>query len=72
MADAVVIQVAGETAGIAVADAGGYRFFASSRRFFKLDNTLHRSIGATLGAARTLHTRLINPGTAPSRRRSAA
>lgn len=54
MADAVVIQVAGETAGIAVAEDGGYRFFASSRPFFKLDKSLHRSVPAVLSAVRRL------------------
>lgn len=43
MSDARIIEIEGETAGIAVADASGVNFYASHRRFFSLDGAHFRS-----------------------------
>ena len=37
MSDARIIEIEGETAGIAVADAAGVNFYAVHRNFYRLD-----------------------------------
>jgi len=50
MSDAFVIETARHTAGIAVRERGGFRFYASETRFHPLDNRLFRSLGAVRAA----------------------
>ncbi|HYA72396.1 MAG TPA: hypothetical protein VEF36_04490 [Roseiarcus sp.] len=38
MADAYVIEIAGETVGVAVREGAAFRFFASRPAFFPLEN----------------------------------
>lgn len=52
MADAYVIETAGETAGIVVREKRGVRFFAAEAAFYPLDgktfdsvNAAHRAVG---------------------------
>ncbi len=47
-----VIEVGEITAGIAVPEPGGVRFFASSRDFAPLDGTVYRSVEQAARAAR--------------------
>lgn len=42
--DAVVIETARHTAGIAVRERGGYRFYASDLLFYPLDNRSFRGL----------------------------
>ncbi|HTZ77104.1 MAG TPA: hypothetical protein VMC10_04320 [Stellaceae bacterium] len=51
MSDAFVIETARHTAGIAVRERGGFRFYASEARFLPLDSRLFRSLGAVRAAA---------------------
>jgi len=51
MADAYVIETAGETAGIVVLEKGGVRFYASEPAFYSLDgksflnvNAVHKAV----------------------------
>ena len=44
MTDAFVIETEDRAAGIAVRDAGGFRFFASDTLFTALDNLRFRSL----------------------------
>ena len=53
MADAYVIETAGETAGIVVREKRGVRFFAAEPAFYSLDgqtfeslNAAHRAVGS--------------------------
>ncbi len=47
-----VIEIGDLTAGIAVPERGGVRFFSSERRFDGLDGTLFRTIEQAARAAR--------------------
>lgn len=49
-----VIEVGAVTAGIAVPEARGVRFFSSSRAFDRLDGTVFRSTEQAARAARAL------------------
>jgi hypothetical protein len=44
MTDAYIIENAGQTAGIVVAERGGLRFYSSDRLYDGLDGTLYRSV----------------------------
>ena len=43
MSDSYIIEVSSQPAGIVVRDPGGYRFFAASRRFDRLEGQLFRN-----------------------------
>ncbi|WP_293860278.1 hypothetical protein [uncultured Alsobacter sp.] len=44
MSNAIIIEIAGEPAGIVTADANGFAFFAASKPFYPLDNHTFRSL----------------------------
>ncbi len=46
MTDAYIIEHAGQTAGIVVAERGGVRFYASDRLYAGLDGQRYRSVRA--------------------------
>ncbi|MDE2376256.1 hypothetical protein [Bradyrhizobium sp.] len=54
MPDSYVIEVDSQTAGIVVRNTGGYLFFASSRRFDRLEGRLFRNAREAERAARRL------------------
>jgi hypothetical protein len=54
MFDAFVIETARHTAGIAVRERGGFRFYASEARFQPLDNRLFRGLGAVRAAVNAI------------------
>lgn len=56
MPDSYVIEVNSQTAGIVVRDPQGYRFFASSHRFNRLEGRLFRNAREAERAA----SRLVN------------
>jgi hypothetical protein len=43
MSDSYIIEVGSQPAGIIVRDPGGYRFFAASQRFYRMDGQLFRN-----------------------------
>jgi hypothetical protein len=43
MSNSYIIEVSSQAAGIVVRDAAGYRFFAASQPFYRLDGRLFRS-----------------------------
>lgn len=56
MPDSYVIEVNSQTAGIVVRDPQGYRFFASSHRFNRLEGRVFRNAREAERAA----SRLVN------------
>ena len=54
MPDSYIIEVDSQTAGIVVRSSGGYRFFASSHRFNRLEGQLFRNAREAERAARRL------------------
>ena len=56
MSDTYIIEVSSQTAGIVVRGPGGYRFFAASHRFDRLEGQLFRSAREAERAARRLVT----------------
>ena len=44
MPDSYIIEVFSQAAGIVVRESGGYRFFAASQPFFRLDGRLFRHV----------------------------
>ncbi len=60
MSDTYIIEVSSQPAGIVVRDAGGYRFFAASERFFRLEGQVFRNAREAERAAR----RLVREGAA--------
>ena len=54
MSDTYIIEVASEAAGIVVRAPGGYRFFAASHRFNRLDGQLFRNVREAERAAKRL------------------
>jgi hypothetical protein len=54
MSDSYIIEVDAQTAGIVVRNPGGYRFFASSHRFNRLEGQLFRNAREAERAARKL------------------
>jgi len=67
MHDAFVIETARHTAGIAVRERGGFRFYASEARFQPLDGRLFRGLGAVRAAVSTI----VEPAAPKPPRRSA-
>ena len=54
MSDTYIIEVGSQTAGIVVRGPGGYRFFAASRRFDRLEGQLFGNAREAERAARRL------------------
>ena len=54
MSDTYIIEVSSQPAGIVVRDEGGYRFFAASHRFNRLEGRLFRNAREADRAARRL------------------
>ena len=54
MSDTFIIEVGSQQAGIVVRDPGGYRFFAASHRFNRLEGQLFRNAREAERAARRL------------------
>ena len=54
MPDRFIIEVNSQTAGIVVRSQGGYCFFASSDRFYRLEGQLFRNAREAERAARKL------------------
>jgi hypothetical protein len=54
MSDTYIIEIASQAAGIVVRDASGYRFFAASHRFNRLEGQLFRNAREAERAARHL------------------
>lgn len=52
--DTYIIEVASQAAGIVVRDPAGYRFFAASHRFNRLEGQLFRNAREAERAARLL------------------
>ena len=44
MADSYIIEVSSRAAGIVVREASGFRFFAASQPFYRLDGRLFRHV----------------------------
>jgi len=51
MSDSYIIEVSSRAAGIVVRDAAGYRFFAASQPFYRLDGRLFRNAADAQRAA---------------------
>ena len=56
MSDSYIIEVSSQAAGIVVRGPGGYRFFAASHRFDRLEGQLFRTAREAERAARRLVT----------------
>ena len=54
MSDTYIIEVYSQPAGIVVRDSGGYRFFAASHKFNRLEGQLFRNAREAERAARRL------------------
>ena len=54
MSDTYIIEVSSQAAGIVVRDPGGYRFFAASHLFNRLEGQLFRNAREAERAARRL------------------
>ncbi len=54
MSDSYIIEVSSQPAGIVVRDPGGYRFFAASHRFSRLEGQIFRNAREAERAARRL------------------
>ena len=54
MSDSYIIEVSSEAAGIVVRGPGGYRFFAASHRFSRLEGRVFRNAREAERAARRL------------------
>jgi hypothetical protein len=54
MSDSYIIEVFSQAAGIVVRDAAGYRFFAASQPFYRLDGRLFRNVADAQRAATRL------------------
>ena len=54
MSDSYIIEVFSQPAGIVVRAPGGFRFFAASRRFYRLDGEVFRNAREAARAARRL------------------
>ena len=59
MAGAYVIEVDGEPAGVALAEAAGVRFFASDRAYWDLEGRVFRSARHAERAAASLQARRL-------------
>lgn len=49
MSDTYIIEVGSQAAGIVVRDTGGYRFFAASHRFNRIEGELFRNAARPSG-----------------------
>lgn len=58
MTQAFAIEVAGHSAGIAVADRGGFVFYAADHLFWELDRRTFRRLRQAEQAARALLSRV--------------
>ena len=54
MSDSYIIEISSEAAGIVVRGPGGYRFYAASHRFSRLEGRLFRNAREAERAARRL------------------
>jgi hypothetical protein len=54
MYDAFIIETATHTAGLAVRDAGGFRFYASDSRFYPIDNRVFGGLRAVQTAVESI------------------
>ena len=63
MSDRFIVEVAKRTVGIAVRDAGGFRFFAADPAFFALEGKLYADL-RTLNAAAARHAAVPPPAPA--------
>ena len=54
MSDAYIIEFGSQPVGIVVRDEYGYRFFAASRRFYRMEGELFRNAREAERAARRL------------------
>jgi hypothetical protein len=54
MSDCYIIEVGSRPAGIVVRDPDGYRFFAASQRFYRMDGRLFHNAREAEHAARRL------------------
>ncbi len=54
MSDTYIIEVSSKPAGIVVRDTGGYRFFAASHQFNRLEGQFFRNAREAERAARRL------------------
>jgi hypothetical protein len=54
MSDSYIIEVNSKPVGIVVRDPDGYRFFAASPRFYRMDGQLFRNAREAEHAARRL------------------
>ena len=54
MSDSYIIEIGSQAAGIVVRGPGGYRFFAASHRFSRLEGQLFRNAREAERAARHL------------------
>ncbi|MFL6790464.1 MAG: hypothetical protein ACJ8EE_04755 [Bradyrhizobium sp.] len=54
MSDTYIIEIGSQPAGIVVRDSGGYRFFAASHKFNRLEGQLFRNAREAERAARRL------------------
>ena len=54
MSDTYIIEVGSQQAGIVVRASGGYRFFAASRHFSRLEGQIFRNAREAERAARRL------------------
>jgi len=54
MSDAYIIEVGSQPVGIVVRDTFGYRFFAASQRFYRMEGQLFRNAREAERAARRL------------------
>ena len=54
MSDTYIIEVGSQPAGIVVRTPDGYRFFAATHRFNRLEGQIFRNAGSAARAARRL------------------
>ena len=60
MSDSYIIEVSSEAAGIVVRGPGGYRFFAASHRFSRLEGQIFRNAREAERAARLLASGMLS------------
>ena len=60
MSDSYIIEVSSQPAGIVVRGPGGYRFFAASHRFSRLEGQIFRNAREAERAARLLASGVLS------------
>ena len=60
MSDSYIIEVSSQPAGIVVRGPGGYRFFAASHHFSRLEGQLFRNAREAERAARRLASSVLS------------